>query len=347
VDQIIEKNPTGTRERNDTEMNWESYLRWKSERLISSIGWTYTNNSQEFQISKSILPSPSIGSIGIPDNKSKTTSIHATSSILFSKKDSLSARFLISKFQYDTPDSNNFDDRDELRTTAILGYSHFFSPSLQIGIEAKVNLHHLIYIFNERSVNNNWNRIFQLSNSIRFRPSHNFRWYQYADVFANYTSYDFEEMQSQVRSFVYRKFSLTDSLAIGSPNHIQFNLFHRLEFEENGRLFWNDFSEQQLMNRQNHYLTIGFQFPLIGNLFIYNGLSAYLRREWRYKPSKLGQTIREKWGDFISFGPQIKIFLINRRKHNAFVSLARFKVEPPNGPEYFINQIDLNAFWNF
>ena len=122
--------------------------------------------------------------------------------------DSLSMMFLISRFQHDTPDSNNFDDRDEYRATAILGYSHWFSPVLRIGFEAKLNLHHLVYIFSERSVNNNWNRILQLASSIKYRPSPMFVWSQQVELSANYTNYDFEELQSQIRSFVFRKFSL-------------------------------------------------------------------------------------------------------------------------------------------
>jgi hypothetical protein len=263
------------------------------------------------------------------------------------KNDSLFLIFLISRFQYDTPDSNNFDDRDEYRTTAVLGYSHRFSPALQIGIEAKLNLHHLVYIFSERSVNNNWNRIYQLSSSMKYRPSNKFVWSQYLDLSANYTNYDYEEYQSQVRSFVFRKFSLTDSLAIGSVQGTHFGLFYRLELEENGRLFWNDFSEQLLMNRQNHYLTMGIQFPLFGVISIYNGITTYLRREWRFIPGVLGKMSRNKLADFISFGPQIRLFLTNQKKHHAFISLARFRVRPSNGQEYYINQIDMNVFWYF
>ena len=66
---VINTNPTGRRERHDTGIKWESYIKWESGRFRSSIGWNYINKSQEFRATKSVLPSPSIGNLGIPDNK--------------------------------------------------------------------------------------------------------------------------------------------------------------------------------------------------------------------------------------------------------------------------------------
>jgi hypothetical protein len=347
VDQIISNASTGTRKRQDTGILWESYVNWQARRIKTRIGYIYNSQNQEFQTSKSVQISPTIGSLGIPDNGSKTNSLRFYSGLQLSRKDSLFARFFVSRFQYDTPDSNNFDDRDEFRTTAILGYSHQFSPSLQIGFEALTNLHHLVYIFNERSANNKWNRILQLGTKIKYSPNQNVLWKQRAQVLANYTNFDFEEEQTQIRSFVFRKFTLTDSLLLGSLNNIQIQLFHRLELEENGRLFWNDFAEELLLNRQNNFLTFGIQFPLIGNLFLYNGISGYFRNEWRYKQNIPGKTIKKKQGDFISYGPQIKLFLLNNYRQNAFVSISRFRVKTPADQIYFINQIDLRANWFF
>ena len=264
-----------------------------------------------------------------------------------SAKDKLSSRLSISRFQYDTPDTKNYDDRDEFRATAILGLSHRFNPGLQIYIQTRTNLHHLVYIFNQKSANNKWNRILQFSTTLNYMPNESFRLGQNVEVLANYTNYDFEDIQSQIRSFVYRKYTISDSLKIGKLQGVQINLFHRMEFEENGRLFWDNFSEELLLSRRNHYLTFGVQFPLIGDLLLYNGLTAYFRREWRYKHDQFGKLKREKWGDFYSYGPQIRIFFRNSQNQDTLISLSRFRVQTRNDQVYFINQISLNANWYF
>ncbi len=264
-----------------------------------------------------------------------------------SAKDILSSRLAISRFQYDTPDLKNYDDRDEFRATAIFGLSHRFNPELKMNIKTRTNLHHLVYIFNQRSANNRWNRILQVSTNLNYTPKEFIRLGQNVEVQANYTNYDFEDIQSQIRSFVYRKYTISDSVTIGKLGGVQINLFHRMEFEENGRLFWDNFSEELLLNRRNHYLTFGVQFPLIGDLLLYNGLTAYLRREWRYKLDRNGKLKRERWGDFTSYGPQIRLFFINSQSQGTLISLSRIRVQTQNDQVYFINQISLNANWYF
>ncbi len=347
VDQIIAYKSIGSRERQDTGIQWESFFIWKTRHLRTSIGWSTISQNQNFQTSQALKPSPSMGSIGMPDNKNMNNTLRGVIAWQAGTRDTVSAHFLISRFQYDTPDSNNFDDRDEFRTTMMLRYSHLFSPALNINVETKANLHHLVYLFAERSANNNWNRIFQLSTQLFYQPAPLFRWQQQAEILANYTSYDFEEIQTQIRSYVYRKFTLADSVLAGDSTQFHFLLFHRLELEENGRLFWQEFAEQLLLNRQNHYLVFNIQYPLVGELVLNSGFTAYIRREWRYEQDPRGETIKKKWGDFISYGPQIRLFLNRNSKRQALVSISRLRVKPPRERDYFLNQIDLNVHWFF
>ncbi len=347
VDQIIAQEAMGRRERRDFGLDLISGLRWRTRSFSVSLDWLYFGRDQKFLASESIRPTPFIGSIGVPDNASKTHSLRSAVNWTPSRKDSLTATFLLSRFQYDTPDTNNFDDRDEFRLTAGLNYTRRFSPALLVAWEANLNLHHLVYLFAERSANNNWNRIFQLSNLIRYAPTANFRLNQRAEVLANYTSYDFEALQFQIRSFVYRKFTLTDSVQIGRSGRVQISLYHRMELEENGRLFWQEFSEQLLLNRRNHYLTLGLQKPFGSRFFIYLGVAAYIRMEWRFRQVLTGKSVREKYGNFLSWGPQFKMFLMKWGQQVAQLSLAEYRVTTAVGSQYRVKQIDLNARWYF
>lgn len=347
VDQTIEDQPSGKREREDTETKWESNVRWKSAKLNIGFGGSYSSKRQKYKSSETITPTPFIGSVGIPDNRGLTYSLRTFLDWKVSQRDSVSASISLSRFQYDTPDSNNFDDRDELRANFQLTYARKMSPHLMIGFDSKGYLHHLVYLFSERSSNNNWNRILQLGTFLRYSTTNDFKWYQRAEVQANYTAFDFEDTQFLIRSFVYRKFTLTDSLTIGSEGNFQFKLFHRLELEENGRLFWDSFSEQLLLNRRNHQITIGCQYAVIGNLMLYTGISGYLRREWRYRPAPKGIQTKERLKDFTSYGPQIKLFLRNNNKRQALFSLSRQKISTPSGQSYTINRVDLNTHWFF
>ena len=347
VDQIIDEEATGRREREDTETEWRSQIRWQSTNLNFGFGGGYRNRSQAYQSSETITPTPYIGSIGIPDNRGLLYSMNSFVNWKLTSKDLIAARITISRLQYDTPDSTNFDDRDEFRTNFLITFTRRISPFLKIGIDSKAYLHHLSYLFSERSANNNWNRIIQLGTFLKYNNLKNFQWSQRAEVQANYTEFDFEKTQFLVRSFVYRKFTLTDSLALGTYGKFHIQLFHRLELEESGRLFWKDFSEQLSLNRRNHQLTLGCEYPIIGNLMAYTGLTAYIRREWRYRFQTTGKQSREKIKDFTSYGPYLKLFLRNNKKRRALFSLSRLKISTPSGQTYTINRIELNTHWFF
>ena len=348
VSQVIGNAPTGRRERRDSGLELTGALLAEFRTLRGRIEWNFLSQNQSFLVSEGIRQTPFIGSLGVPDNLSRTQALRTYLHYLPSRRDSLTFAFFVSRLRYDTPDSNNFDDRDELRISSGLSYSRRISGALLASFSLRANLHHLVYLFSQRSANNNWNRILQLANEIEWQPGPISRLKQRAEVLANYTSYDFEAVKYQIRSFVYRKFTLTDSLRLGrNYGDWQWFLFHRLELEENGRLFWQDFAEQPLVDRRNHYLAWGVQKRLLQRFFVYFGVAAYLRKEWRYRQSPLAGQIREHYGDFLSWGPQFRVFLLKNGGRVGLVSVSNFRVTPPQGSAYRIMQVDLNAHWYF
>jgi len=97
----------------------------------------------------------------------------------------------ISIFNYDTPALNR-DDRDELFYQIILGNRHRFSDSFRAGVTLSGEATHTVYLFAERSIENNWRRSIRLRPELEWDPTPWLRTrYQFL-VRANYTVDDFE-----------------------------------------------------------------------------------------------------------------------------------------------------------
>ncbi|HSW55190.1 MAG TPA: hypothetical protein VLH59_08875, partial [Ignavibacteriaceae bacterium] len=97
------------------------------------------------------------------NNNSYRTTISFLGNIYPSRKDQISLSLFHSKLRYDTPSSQNDDDRDELLTIGRLRYSRYLSPFFQMFTNLEGTLSHLVYIFSGRSANNNINRVLRLS----------------------------------------------------------------------------------------------------------------------------------------------------------------------------------------
>jgi len=77
------------------------------------------------------------------------------------------------KLRYDTPSEINFDDRDELLTIARIQYERKINAIFTAFINTEASLNKTVYIFKERSSNNNINRIIKLSGGGIFKTDLN------------------------------------------------------------------------------------------------------------------------------------------------------------------------------
>ena len=203
-----------------------------------------------------------------------------------SPMDQVKLKFTLAKYQFDTPDSvNNNDDRDELRMFGGIEYLRQFSPVLYFGIEAYINFFHQVYIFKERSANNNWNRIFRLGSFVEYRGS-NFNNILRNEILANYTVYDFEEQFSQSQSFIFRKYILEDSLSFAVLPRLKTGFNGRYEFEDKGSFFKSEFAQQILQSTETIYLDLFLRFINVYLLDFYSGFAFYYRNDWRHVPKK-------------------------------------------------------------
>ncbi len=72
--------------------------------------------------------------------------------------------------RYDTPSEINTDDRDELNIVVYLAHRFDNLKNFRVVNSVDLNLYHTVYIFADKSANNNWNRVLRFTSSNIFTP---------------------------------------------------------------------------------------------------------------------------------------------------------------------------------
>jgi len=236
------------------------------------------------------------------DSKSMQTTLKADVTYLLSGKDQFDLQFSFVKFQYDTPDSvTNNDDRDELRLIGLLRYSRQFSPLLKLYLEAYLNFYHKIYVFEEQSANNNWNRIYRLGAVVKYQ-NHKWRNSLKTQVLANYTVYDFEQIFNETRSFIFRKYILSDSLVIPLFTDLSLGIYGRLELEDRGTFYKSEFGQKLLESNVSTFYDFYLERKNILLFDFVFGVAIYQHDGWRHVPFK------RKERDVEKISPYLRLF---------------------------------------
>jgi len=169
------------------------------------------------------------------------TTISALGNYLISKNDNISFSILQRKLVYNTPSEENFDDRDELLSIVRLTYNRDFNHLFNFFINMEGSYNHIVYVFAERSSNNNIRRILKLSSGGEFDGS-NLYSRNIFEVSANYTTYDFEDINPNSRSFSFRQFSAKDSTSLNFYNNVFFDFNGYVKLSEQGEFDWKSFA---------------------------------------------------------------------------------------------------------
>lgn len=230
-------------------------------------------------------------------------------------RDTLVIDASISKLRYDTPPLENFtnplsitrDDRDELLYIIRLQYLKFFNPALITTILLESFNNHLVYIFKERSSNNNWNRVLRLSTNTTYQ-SKKFTTKNYFEVLANYTIYDFEDLFQTTQSFAFRQFGFQDSTKIFLIGKYFLAANFNLKLSEQGVFYWKKFSSLpgRYLTEKETEVKIGRELSEIN--FIALGIRSTLISEFNFK-GKEKQTVFE----MRSIGPLVEGYLYYKK----------------------------------
>ncbi len=335
------------RERKDFKVNGGFYFLHKNETFSGLLQYTYSNEEQTYQLARDIDASPYSGSamLATPDNQNIRTMLMLRTKWKYSLTDTLLCRTSLQRYRYDTPDEDNFDDRDELRIRAQAGSIHWLSPKLRVKMDVNVHLFHFVYIFGERSADNNWTRIFSFKPRVVWNPSPRFRISQAAEVLANYVDYDFEEDLPSTRSFLYRKFRIEDSTTVQLMPRTSMSLYVRLELDETGKLSWREWSEQRLTDRNSQTIVLGMQYKPWRNFSITPGYTYFERRGFRYTIDNDQTELKEAVAGFKSHGPTCTIrYLGDRLRFSLYANTILVKTQ--NQKNQFINRIEMDMRWH-
>jgi hypothetical protein len=194
------------------------------------------------------------------NNHSGTFKLSSNLYYSLSEKNRLELSGSASIFRYYTPSENNTDDRDELNYLLYLGHTYDNHNNFQLINTVDLNLYHTVYIFSEKSSNNNWNRILRFTSSNIFKPVKNLKTTNTFSVLANYTVYDFEDIISSVKSYSFRQFNFKDSTVYDFSKYFGTDLYTELKLYERGELNWREFSirpvnfyEDRIINAELNY----------------------------------------------------------------------------------------------
>ncbi len=175
------------------------------------------------------------------NNLSKRIMLSFSSVHRFSASDTLEISGMHMKLQYDTPSKDNFDDRDELLTILRIRYLRQITPFLALHTFAEGNLSTINYLFKERSSNNNSNKILRLQAGT-LTTIGAVQTYNAFEVSANYTVYEYEDINPNYRSYSLRQFSYLDSTKISFTPNFYLKVQGYIKLTEQGDLDWKAFS---------------------------------------------------------------------------------------------------------
>ncbi len=176
------------------------------------------------------------------DENRSTTGFVSASRWKLSRRDTLSADYAVSLSQYDTPSTDNNEDRDEFLSIVNISLTHRFSTYLTAKISGEMYLNHRVYIKSQRSADSRWNRIYKFAPQIIFKTK-KFRMQPRFEVLADYTIYDFEYITPGISSYSRRQIKYKDFIFIELLKNISLQSQIFIRYYEIGTMYWEQFAE--------------------------------------------------------------------------------------------------------
>jgi len=176
------------------------------------------------------------------DNISNRFRIFSLGQQPIGEQDTIGYDISASLLRYDTPSTQNNDDRDEQLIIGSLFWRRSINQQISMSISGGIQQTHVVFLKSERSSLNNRNSSIRLNPIFHWKTSL-FEMHPQFEVLANYTIFDFELPGTALRSFSFRQFSYRDSIMYHFRQGwtLESNLFIR-RFDR-GIMSWSEFSE--------------------------------------------------------------------------------------------------------
>ena len=162
----------------------------------------------------------------------------------------------VSIYRYDTPDTANTFDKDEAGINAGFSYGRRFSDLTRLEVDGQVYLTHLVYLFGENSIDNNWNRIIRLTPAVIYEIPELFTNRFASELIANYTEYDFQGSDGEVRGRSFRELRLRDSMVVLLGRDLGLMARGEVRIAERGSFSWRLFAESLLERSRTELLEL-------------------------------------------------------------------------------------------
>ncbi|MEG8946978.1 hypothetical protein [Rosettibacter firmus] len=205
------------------------------------------------------------------------------------------------KLKYDTPSKENYDDRDELLTMGRILFERKFNHLFKAFINLEGSFNKIVYIYSARSSNNNVQRIIKFSsggliNTDKFTSSN------IAEVSANYTVFDFEELNPNYRSYSFRQFIFRDSTSIMLKKNLFLLIYGYTKLSEQGDFQWSSFSSKPLRYLSEQHIEPKIIFNY--NSFVFGtGIRYFSLTTYNFKKGME----KNKLSNYKSVGPVVDI----------------------------------------
>ncbi|MEA1985911.1 MAG: hypothetical protein U9N76_00300 [Candidatus Marinimicrobia bacterium] len=185
--------------------------------------------------------------------------IKLKSSYKFSKKDTISVQYNASLLNFDTPDTANYDDRDELSYSINTKWRHQFNSFLYFDISGYFYFHHLVYLWHQKSANNHWNRTYSIKSNIVLNIPNRIIWKSEQEIYTNYFVYDYEYLPFvHVNSIVFRGLKLNQNFKYYIKRNYGINIKLFSRWEDRGFLDWENFYQESTHNKFEYKVALSF-----------------------------------------------------------------------------------------
>ncbi len=197
--------------------------------------------------------------------------------------DSLALQLSAGVLHFDTPDTNNYDDRDESKYRFAGKWYLRPNPALSMQLGGSAYYHHLVYLSGKRSAQNHWNRVFRLEQQATLNLPLQMRWSSRQSLFANYFVYDYEDSTFiQQQSMVFRGFNTVQAVKYHFRPDWGAEMVFALRLEDDGALDWKAWVQDRYHTR-NYWRIETLAFYQQGSFFLRLGPSYSERHDFQYQ----------------------------------------------------------------
>jgi len=272
--------------------------------------------------------------------------LRALGNLQLTSADRISFNASVIKNRFDTPDTLNYDDRDEWSTHLSVVYSRPLNSFLEFSQELGITLDHLVYIFAQRSENNHWRRVFLLGSTLTSTPYPGIVNRSDFGVTATFRDYDFDQ-ETVPRSDVYRRFSALDSLDFPVRRQVDCLVIYRLDLEDRGQLDWSEWIEQISEEYRTHWVNLMISCRSSMGWTISGGWIESLRLGWRYSGTSASVRTRTRFQEIRTSGPTLACHWSGPNQMEVRISGQWQSIKDRERGDQSLIFADINLQWNF